>query len=1118
MIRKIILGFCLSCALLISLAALVLVLQDANEYKPEIETWLSTQVGSDVSIEGEINLSIYPWIGLRVERVRIANPPAYGDQPLVSAAGAVIRMRLGPLLRDRAIVLDRLVLDRPVITLRRHADGSANWHALLRRFGMMADQRPPSFVQGPEERPSFMSEPAGWTLKAEDMRGVSIVGGRVQYIADATDESLVVDQLYLKTGPGAEFDYELRFRVDESVSGLFGVASLKGSCVLDPDAPSMATRGADFEFKGSASYAGEILTGTISGKLDLDTAAGRVALRQAVADTDFVHAELSVEAPLPLGAMPMTGKMQLALRDAGILTRVWREVQDGEGPHYLEGLLLRTEYRVEEERVQLEGLHVEAAGMKADGRGELLLGAEPQASILLDIPAIALDSLSETGGESSPEWLAALLEGGALPDLSPLKSLRLGVDAEAVAGYGLDLRQLSMDLDMRADRARMDIQVASVFDGSLDASMDLAPDNVAVEISAEHLDLDPLAVMLRQQGVIADDADFPEGTAVLDMRAKARSPGELLDDGSLEISGRIAGGSFSTGKELTTAWADLEFSANREAARADTRNAFAVRVLAREMEGKYAENAEQTPEKSAASKNGEVAWRIPSLRVSLDGALAAVPGGGFEINDVRYDLKAEGEGGAWSLPGPGRLRNGVGELRLTSHGTFSLDPGMQRIIMEDMETEGFGLVVTGHGVLDYGEEWSLQGTLGLPEFAPRVCMAYLGIATPEIIEPGLLASCNAQAEVEARTGWIRFHNLNIHVDESTGRGEFTFSEIRKGGPEWGVSFDLRVDALDADRYLFGHPHPQTATTTSAQKSETWDLDWLKEIRSRGRLRIGELELFDLYYHNVDVTSEIGDSTLVLEPFTAGFYNGMLRLGIRGEVGDTLAMAVDLELEKFDLLGVLEKVGDWDRMGGEASIVMHLASEGLSSAEHLRSLSGGGDVMVDNGFYAYTKETVKTENEKMLWREMYKNQRDGNEKADEEEVEEQRVVIPVNTARATIQIQDGIFSNKDFIAKGKTMTATGSGTMDIPRAILDYTILVDAKVIPVFPVHIQGPLADPAVEEGGIGFVETLFTTFRNILTIPFSAMDALSRKARQLQKGENPGNQNPGADSEPGRP
>ncbi len=648
--------------------------------------------------------------------------------------------------------------------------------------------------------------------------------------------------------------------------------------------------------------------------------------------------------------------------------------------------------------------------------------------------------------------------------------------------------------------------------------MELAPDNVAVEVSAEHLDLDPLAVMLRRQGVIVEGADFPEGTAVLDMRAKARSLGELLDDGSLEISGRIAGGSFSTGEALKTAWADLEFSANREATRTGTRNAFAVNIKAREMEGKYASRAEQTPEKAATPRNEDVVWRTQSVQVSLDGALGAVPGGGFELSDVRYDLVAEGEDGSWSLPGPGRLRKGVGELRLTSHGAFSLDPGMQRILVEDMETEGFGLMVTGHGVLDYGEEWSLQGTLSLPDFAPRVCMTYLGIAAPEIIEPGLLASCNAQAELEARSGWIRFHNLNIRLDESTGRGEFTFSEIRKGGPEWGVSFDLRFDALDADRYLFGHPHPQTATATSAQKSEPWDLDWLKDIRSRGRLRIGELELFDLYYHNVDLTSELRDSALVLEPFTAGFYNGMLRLGIRGEVKDSLVMAVDLELEKFDLLGVLEKVGDWDRMGGEASIVMHLASEGLSSAEHLRSLSGGGDVMVDNGFYAYTKETVKTENEKMLWREMYKNQRDGNEQADEEEVEEQRVVIPVNTARATIQIQDGIFSNKDFIARGKTMTATGSGTMDIPRAMLDYMILVDAKVIPVFPVHIQGPLADPAVEEGGIGFVETLFTTFRNILTIPFSAMDALSRKARQLQQGQRSDNQNSGADSEPGRP
>ncbi|MFW5735577.1 MAG: AsmA-like C-terminal region-containing protein, partial [Oceanidesulfovibrio sp.] len=592
---------------------------------------------------------------------------------------------------------------------------------------------------------------------------------------------------------------------------------------------------------------------------------------------------------------------------------------------------------------------------------------------------------------------------------------------------------------------------------------------------------------------LSTDQAFPEGVTTGGLRAQAPTLGLLIADGGFELSGRIANGSFSPGGAAHISWGDLELTASRESGAPGGEDSFAVLVTAQKARG--------NPAKDGGESGGSVLWRVPEVRVSLEGALVS-RAGGLEFNNVRYELGATGAQKQWSLPGTKRLRKGLGDLKLESSGAFDLDVQGRRIVVRDMAVEGMGLVVTGQGIIDYGEAWSVSGKLGLPEFALRVCMAHLGIEPPRGIEPGLLAACGAQAEVEVRPGWIRFHNIDLCLDQSKGRGEITFSEVLKGRPEWGISYDLRFDALDADRYLFGHPHPQTAVQAT-QKPRPWDLGWLKDMRSRGRLRIGELELFDLNYHNVDLTAEARDGVFTLEPFTAGFYNGMLRLGIRGEVRQTLHMTVNIELQQFDLLGVLRKVGDWDRMGGNTSIVMHLASQGLSSAAHLLTLSGGGDVRVENGFYAYTKETVKTENEKMLWREFYENQKtDSESEAEEETVEQQRVVIPVRTATATIQIGNGIFRNEDFIARGEKMTATGSGTMNIPLGSLDYIILVDAKVIPVFPIHIKGPLADPAVEEGEVGFVETLFTTFRNILTIPFSAMDAISRQARQFQEGQ----------------
>lgn len=1089
MIRKILLGLCLSIAFLVTLAALVLVLQDGNEYRDKVESWLSTQVGSEVRIQGDVNLSIYPWLGLRVEAVKVANPQGFGAGSFIRARSAVVRMRLGPLLRRREIVLDRLVLDHPVIELRRKTDGRTNWLPLMKRLGMMAEESPPSLVQGPPVRQRRAVPERGWTLRAERMRGISILGGTVGYLDEATGETLLLDRFSLETGPGIEFDYKVRFKVEESSSGLAGDIALKGACELDPAKPSLKTTGAEIIFDGSVPVGEERLAGTVSGVFNLDTAGGRMSLENGVVDTGLAHMEFSVHAPLPVGTLPVTGQVSIAVRDTDILTRLWREMlTDGE-LQYLQGLKLRAKYRFDEKRVQLEELQAELADVSAHGRGELLLGDAPSASLLLSTGTLALDKLF--GGEGGePEWLAALLDKGTAPSIAPLESVRLSIGADKVSGYGMDLSDVSMNVDMDGEKVRLEAGAKNVFGGSVQSKWDVQPGEAALEGSVESISLAQLGANLRANKVLAGAEPFPSGTLSCGVRSQGNSLRELLNTGDVELSGRIVDGGLVVADGVwQSTWSALELTLSRGRSNANGAGKFSLLATANRIKAWPIGQVDD-------AGNGPAPYRVQTMRLEVDGVVQKGKSGRLGLGDTKYEFTAKGDKGEWSLPGTKRLLQGLGKLNLKSYGQLRLDPAANRLTVPAMTTEGFGLLLKSRGTLDYGEMWKLQATLNLPEFAPRVCMTYLGVEPPANLEPGALASCLVQARVEARPGWVSFKDLNLRLDESVANGEFTLSESGEAGSKWAVSFDLSFDDVDADRYLFGHPHPQQTAVPS--KPTQWDLDWLKKLRSRGRLRIRELELFDLYYQDVDLILETRNASFSLEPFTANFYNGKLRLGIHGEVADTLAMMVDMELEKFDLFQVLKKLGDVDQMGGETSIVMHLTSTGLSSAQHLRTLSGEGDVMVKDGFYAYIRRTTP-DTSNAAQRSPLKSLSKEDEPPPEPKKE--RVVIPVSSARATIQIRDGIFRNSDFIAKGDSMTAKGSGTMNIPLALLDYTIMVDAKVIPEFPIIIQGPLDDPAVEQGGVGFVETIFTTFRNILTIPFSAMDAISKQARQLQQG-----------------
>ncbi len=50
---------------------------DANNYKPQIIEQVEKATGRSFSIDGDINLSIFPWIGLKVEDVALGNEKGF---------------------------------------------------------------------------------------------------------------------------------------------------------------------------------------------------------------------------------------------------------------------------------------------------------------------------------------------------------------------------------------------------------------------------------------------------------------------------------------------------------------------------------------------------------------------------------------------------------------------------------------------------------------------------------------------------------------------------------------------------------------------------------------------------------------------------------------------------------------------------------------------------------------------------------------------------------------------------------------------------------------------------------------------------------------------------------
>jgi AsmA protein len=110
---------------------LIVLFFDPNDYKGEIEQLVTKQTGRSFKLDGDLKLSVFPWLAVQVGPAALGNAPGYGDAPMVAINGARLGVRLLPLLHSK-VEIDAVELDTPRFVLIANADGSNNWADLAK--------------------------------------------------------------------------------------------------------------------------------------------------------------------------------------------------------------------------------------------------------------------------------------------------------------------------------------------------------------------------------------------------------------------------------------------------------------------------------------------------------------------------------------------------------------------------------------------------------------------------------------------------------------------------------------------------------------------------------------------------------------------------------------------------------------------------------------------------------------------------------------------------------------------------------------------------------------------------------------------------------------------------
>ncbi len=112
----------------LALGVLTLVL-DTEVIKEQVIVKFEQRTGHTLQIDAPIEWSVFPWLGLKLEKVVVGNAPGFGDEPLAAIDVLDVKVGLMPLLEKR-IAVDTVTLKGVDINLMRNKAGKTNWESL----------------------------------------------------------------------------------------------------------------------------------------------------------------------------------------------------------------------------------------------------------------------------------------------------------------------------------------------------------------------------------------------------------------------------------------------------------------------------------------------------------------------------------------------------------------------------------------------------------------------------------------------------------------------------------------------------------------------------------------------------------------------------------------------------------------------------------------------------------------------------------------------------------------------------------------------------------------------------------------------------------------------------
>lgn len=184
---------------------------DPNEYKQEIQTLALDNGGVELKIGGDIDWSVFPWLGLKINQIQVNYP---GKPQFASLNQAQVAVELPALLsgnvKMKSVVLDGLTLD-----LIAESPTDNNWSVPQTADATGSSAAEPAADSGTGTADASADSGAALGL---DIESIAITNGQLTYTDKTADSKVLLNDLNVTSGKvvtNAFFPAQLSFNAEQ---------------------------------------------------------------------------------------------------------------------------------------------------------------------------------------------------------------------------------------------------------------------------------------------------------------------------------------------------------------------------------------------------------------------------------------------------------------------------------------------------------------------------------------------------------------------------------------------------------------------------------------------------------------------------------------------------------------------------------------------------------------------------------------------------------------------------------------------------------------------------------------------------------------------------------------